>query len=219
MRYFILVLLVLQAIVLAVNCEVLPKPVEELLLEKYHDYNSLKSLLDGFQKTFPKISKVFSIGKSVEGRDLLVYQISDEVDRVEPGEPMVKYVANMHGDEAIGREMCISLIYHLLSNYGKDERITSLVNSTNIFIMPSANPDGFEKSQEGQCDGSFGRTNANNIDLNRNFPDQFVADAKRSNSIYESREKETIALMNWILENKFVLSANFHGGAVVSSYP
>lgn len=82
----------------------------------------------------------------------------------------------MHGDETVGREMLISLIFHLVSNYNKDERITKLINSTNIYILPSANPDGFEDSKEGACyttaDGK-GRTNANGVDLNRDFPDQF----------------------------------------------
>ena len=64
--------------------------VADLLLEEYHNYASLGPLLAGFQKAYPKISKVFSIGKSVKGRDLLVFQISDQIDRVEPGEPMFK---------------------------------------------------------------------------------------------------------------------------------
>lgn len=124
--------------------------VAELLLEEYHNYASLGPLLKGLQNTYPKISKLFSIGKSVQNRDLLVFQITKDIDSVTPGKPMFKYVANMHGDETVGREMLISLIYHLLSNYGKDERITELVNTTNIFIMPSANPDGFEHVKEGK---------------------------------------------------------------------
>ena len=131
---------------------------------------------------------------------------------------MMKYVGNMHGDEAIGREMLVSLIYHLLSNYGREERVTRLVNTTNIFIMPSANPDGFEASKEGECHLS-GRANANNVDLNRNFPDQFDRGVVTRQSMFNGRELETVALMNWILDNKFVLSANLHGGAVVASYP
>ena len=52
-----------------------------------------------------------------------------------------------------------------------------LVNSTDIWLMPSLNPDGFAAAHEGDCigmsSGGVGRENANQVDLNRNFPDQF----------------------------------------------
>lgn len=195
-----------------------PDQVRDSLLAKYHTYDDLVTLLNSFQSRYPNISRVFSIGQSTEKRELLVFQITDHVNRTEPGEPMFKYVGNMHGDETVGREILISLIYHLLSNYGVDKNITDLVDNTNIFIMPSANPDGFEHSSEGSCDFSLGRENANQVDLNRNFPDQF--DIQTSNeTLFAGRENETVALMKWIMENKFVLSANLHAGAVVASYP
>lgn len=206
------------ALISSLPAEQPDKSISELLLEEYHNYNEMKQLLESFRDSYHKISKLYSIGKSTQNRDLLVFQISNNVDRIEPGEPMFKFIGNMHGDETVGREMLISLIYHLLSNYGKDTRITNLINTTNIFIMPSANPDGFEKAREGVCAASSGRPNANRIDLNRNFPDQFDKSVNKQN-MFKERELETVALMNWILENKFVLSANLHGGAVVASYP
>ena len=81
------------------------------------------------------------------------------------------------------------------------------------------------QTQEGDCwqgDKESGRTNDQDLDLNRNFPDQFRPndDSLRSRSeLLDGRAPETQAVMNWILENPFVLSASLHGGAVVVSYP
>ncbi|KZC10088.1 Carboxypeptidase D [Dufourea novaeangliae] len=138
---------------------------------------------------------------------------------------MVKYVANMHGDEAVGRELLVYLAQYLLHNYEKDDRVTKLVNNTDIFLMPSMNPDGFEKSEEGKCESKkdfLGRENANHVDLNRDFPDQFdrrISQLQKGDSILDGRQNETIAVMTWIATEPFVLSGNLHGGAVVASYP
>lgn len=112
----------------------------------YTHYEELQRLFHTLVEKYPHLARVFSIGKSVEGRDLLVLEISENVNHRSPGEPMVKYVANMHGDEAVGRQLLIILGQYLLDEYGKDKRITKLVNQTDIYLMPSMNPDGFENS-------------------------------------------------------------------------
>ena len=130
-------------------------------------------------------------------------RISDHPGEREPGKPMFKYVGNMHGDETLGRQLLVYLIEYLCENYGKDQRVTKIVNSTDIYIMPSMNPDGFEAGQ---------RENANSRDLNRDFPDQFANRPHKP-------QPETKALMDWIVSQPFVLSANLHGGSLVASYP
>lgn len=127
--------------------------------------------------------------------------------------PNVKYVANMHGNEAVGRELLLHLAEHLLSNYGTDPYITYLLDNTRIHLMPSMNPDGFEDSREGECVGSGGRYNSRGYDLNRNFPDVLT------NTQKGDVQPETQAIIQWLDNISFVLSANLHGGALVASYP
>lgn len=141
-KFFTLVL----SCVFAVDALSIPEINEDFVQPKYTHYEDLHQLFDKLEQAYPNLAKAHSIGKSVEGRDLLAIEISANVNERALGEPMVKLVANMHGDEAIGREMLVFLAKYLLTNYGKDERITDLVNNTDIFLMPSMNPDGFEKS-------------------------------------------------------------------------
>merc|ERR1719319_630828 len=93
------------------------------------------------------------------------------------------------------------------------------------------NPDGFAKSTPGPkpsqsnefaCPHSTpGRINANGKDLNRDFPSTWT-DRKTWGGNWEKislgRQPETVAVMNWTFNNPFVLSANFHSGALVASY-
>ncbi|XP_068623289.1 carboxypeptidase D isoform X2 [Battus philenor] len=198
---------------------------EETFLKdpSYDNYEKLVELFDELEKTYPDLAKVYQIGKSVEDRRLLVLQISEGVKTVHPERPAFKYVANMHGDESVGRQLMVYLAQYLLANYGKDDRVSRLVNTTDIHLMPSLNPDGFEKSKEGECESlqeSMGRNNARGVDLNRDFPDQF--DRHRSSDdayLFGGRQPETAALIRWVLRKQFVLSGNLHGGAVVASYP
>ena len=45
---------------------------------------------------------------------------------------MVKYVGNIHGDEAVTRELLLGLAQHLVWNYGTDQRVTHLLNNTEV---------------------------------------------------------------------------------------
>lgn len=155
---------------------------------------------------YPGIMRMFSIGKSSRKRDLWVIKISKNVN-VDDKRPEFKFIANMHGDEIVGREMMVRLIKDLAENYGKDKQITHLLDKVQIYIMPSMNPDGAAQSTRG---------NGRYVDLNRDFPDFSTSD---NVDTHNGREPETQAVMNWQKNRRFVLSANFHGGAEVVNYP
>ncbi|XP_070684759.1 carboxypeptidase D [Pempheris klunzingeri] len=179
---------------------------------RHHNFADMELFLRKYSSEFPAIAHLYSAGRSVENRELYVMVISDNPTVHEKGEPEFKYVGNMHGNEVVGRELLLNLIEYLCRNYGTDPEVTNLVNNTRIHIMPSMNPDGYEVATEDDLSGCKGRNNSNNFDLNRNFPDQFT-------TITDPRQPETIAVMNWLKSNPFVLSANLHGGSLVVNYP
>ena len=190
-------------------------PDQPIFMEfRHHNFTEMEALLQNISATYPNITRLYSIGKSVENRSLYVLEISSQPGRHEPGEPEFKYVANMHGNEVVGRELLLSLAVYLTTLYGKDDRITRLVDTTRIHLMPSMNPDGYERGKEGDYSGGEGRANAHNQDLNRNFPDQYFQN--QENAI---QQDETLAVMQWSRSIPFVLSANLHGGSLVANYP
>lgn len=182
--------------------------IKEIAKSALIDYPSSKEVaqkLQNLAKKYPKIMKLIKIGESVKGNDLLVMKISNnpEIDQVKPE---FKYISSMHGDEITGRELTVMLIDEIGEKYGKDPEITELVNNTEIFIMPSMNPDGSDLKQ---------RANAKWVDLNRNFPD--ITRERESSSA--GRQIENQHVMKFQESRRFALSANFHGGTVVANYP
>lgn len=180
------------------------KAMKQTSFADYPHFPEVKAKLEALAAKYPKLMKLTSIGQSIKGRDLLVMKISDNVE-VDEVEPEFKYISSMHGDEITGRELTIRLIEEIGEKYGKDRELTDLVNNTELFIMPSMNPDGSELHQRG---------NARGVDLNRNFPDM-----RETQNSSKGREVETQLVMAYQATRKFSLSANFHGGTIVANYP
>lgn len=93
---------------------------------------------------YANLTALYSIGQSVQGREMWVMVVSSSPYEHMIGKPNVKYVANMHGNEAVGRELMLHLILYLVQNYETDYYVRWLLDNTRIHIMPSMNPDGFE---------------------------------------------------------------------------
>ena len=181
---------------------------------KHHDYEEMTWFLKYFATKYSNITRLYNIGYSVQNRKLWVMEISDNPGTHEPGEPEVKYVGNIHGNEALGRELLLQLIKYLCENYVDNTETKGLVDATRIHILPSMNPDGYEMAAvRGKGNKLTGKRNAYGIDLNRNFPDQFFP------STTGPPQVEVKAVMDWIKEYPFVLSASLHSGALVALYP
>jgi murein tripeptide amidase MpaA len=109
----------------------------------------------------------------------------------------------MHGDEVTGYVLMLRLIDYLLSNYQTDARIKKLIDSTEIWINPLANPDGTYAAGNTDISGAT-RANANGYDLNRNFPDPESGEYPGG-----TRQKETQDMMNFMQKINLYLQLIF----------
>ncbi|MCP4684397.1 MAG: hypothetical protein GY867_03015 [bacterium] len=181
--------------------------------DAYPTYSAYTAMMSQFELDYPGLCQIVSAGTTVEGREILFAVISDNVG-TEEDEPEVMHTSTMHGNETVGYVLLLRMIDSLLVAYGSDAAITRLVDSTEIWINPLANPDGTYRTGNSSVSGAT-RANANGVDLNRNFPDPAVGNHPDGNLW----QPETVAMMSLAEEHSFTLSANHHAGAEVVCYP
>ena len=75
----------------------------------YHNYTSTTTFLRHVSTIYSNLTALYSIGQSVQGRELWVMVVSRSPYEHMIGKPNIKYVANMHGNEAVGRELMLHL--------------------------------------------------------------------------------------------------------------
>ncbi|GAA1845092.1 M14 family zinc carboxypeptidase [Asanoa iriomotensis] len=145
----------------------------------YHDYAELTAVVNQVVADHPTIARKLSIGSSYEGRDLMLIKISDNVN-LDEAEPEILFNAQQHAREHLTVEMAIYLLNLFTDNYGTDSRITNIVNSREIWIVPTVNPDGSEydiatgsyRSWRKNRQPNSGSSNVG-TDLNRNWSYQW----------------------------------------------
>jgi hypothetical protein len=193
----------------------------------YPTYPQYEAFLAHAAASRPEICRLVDLGATanqVRPHRLWALVITDRPTADEP-EPEVLLTSTMHGDETGGYVLMLRMIDQLLTGYGSDPAITALVDSTEIWINPNANPDAtyfggddsvadairFATTSEGSSSG---------IDLNRNFPEPFPASGSADPSVCPSGcRPENLAMMALANAKRFALSVNFHSGAEVVNYP
>lgn len=110
--------------------------------DKYHSTAEADRLLKAWAKAFPKLTKLYSIGKTLKGTDLMVLEISNKDTGAADTKPAYYYDGNIHAGELTGAEVSLHYAWYLLTNYNTNERIKNLINSRVLYIRPKFNPDG-----------------------------------------------------------------------------
>ncbi|GAA2936043.1 hypothetical protein GCM10020221_34770 [Streptomyces thioluteus] len=209
------------------------------VFRRYSGENGLQREIVNTGIAHPGLTKVVNIGKSLRGQDMLAIKISKDASRTRDGSrPAVLYMSNQHAREWITPEMTRRLMHHYLNGYGKDRRITRIVDSTELWFVLSANPDGYDYTFKGP-DTRLWRKNlrdnngdgkiapGDGVDLNRNFPykwgyDNEGSSADPASETYRGKgpasEPETRVLDAFEKRMRFRYAINYHSAAELLLY-
>jgi hypothetical protein len=172
---------------------------------KYHTYNEMVTVLNNLVSSYPSITELDTIGYSVQGRLLLALKITDNPNLNE-NEPEFRINGCHHGNEWPASEIPIYLAQYLCENYGSIDTVTNLVDNREIWIIPMLNPDGHEVQS---------RTNANGIDLNRNYGYMWIGEG---GDVVQYGQPESRAMYEFSQRHNFVLGLSYHTYGEIVNY-
>lgn len=202
--------------------------------EKYHNFEEVLQFYDTIAKNYPQIVKVIEIGRSLEDRPIHAILITDLANETEDEkEPAILFLGTHHAREHLSTEVPIYLAEKLLEGYGKNQRITDLINHREIWIIPLVNPDGaifdiqdgryksWRKNKSRNYDGSFG------VDLNRNYGYMWGKEGSSGNTRSDTyrgpapwSEPETVAVRDFVLNHSNIsILLTYHTYSELILYP
>jgi len=111
---------------------------------RYRSYDELTQVLKEFEEHYPELLTLKSIGKSLEGRDIWVADVTNKQTGPSEDKPAAYFDANIHAGEVTGSTVALYLIGYLLEHYGTDELVTHLLDTRAFYVVPRVSVDGAE---------------------------------------------------------------------------
>jgi len=187
----------------------------------FKTWPQVNSYLTDLAALNPTIATTFTAGTTIENRDIRGIRITGPG----VGKPAILISATQHAREWVAPMTAMYVADQLMSLYGVDPQITSLINQVEFIIVPIVNPDGYEysyapggdrlwrKNRRPNLGGTFG------VDLNRNWDFQWNGGDSNStdpsNDVYVGTaafsEPESQALRDLVLANpQLAAHIDFH---------
>ncbi len=208
------------------------------VFRSYSESGGIRDELASTAARYPRLAKLETVGYSARGQQILAVKVTRDARTVPDGKrPAVLYAGAQHAREWITPEMNRRLLHHVLDRYGEDPAITNLVDSTELWFLPVANPDGYDFTftegnrlwrknlRDNNRDGQI--TSGDGVDLNRNFAYKWGYDNEGSSPDPASEtyrgpgpnsEPETRALDGLFRRIGFKFFVNYHSAAELLLY-
>lgn len=112
--------------------------------DHYWLFSEVESALKEWAAQYPHLCALESIGKSGEGRDIWAVTMTNTATGCAASKPAFYFDGNHHAGEVTGSMISMYTIKYLLENFGKDDRVTRILDRYAVYAIPRISPDGAE---------------------------------------------------------------------------
>lgn len=221
-------------------------------LAGYRDYEEMLADLQQAELDYPAICKLYDIGDSrgkeysdagnsnydQYNHEIWALKVSDNVE-TEEDEPCIYYIAEHHAREPLSLETAMTILEHILDNYGTDPTITDNVNNSQIWFVPLVNPNGHKvvtdeenvwwrknirDNDENGVMNVTGYNPSDGVDINRNYGFEWGGASNTwSSEVYQGpapfSEPETQAVRDLLAAHHFIAGISYHTYGEIVLYP
>ncbi len=121
-----------------------PKVKGEMDFTHYHRSDEVVEFLQKWEKDYPNLVSLYSVGKSFEGRDIWQMTITNKSTGPDTDKPAMFIEGNRHSGEVTAAESALYFAWYVLTRYGQEPEITALVDTKALYVKVKNNPDGSE---------------------------------------------------------------------------
>lgn len=162
-----------------------PKPSQKfrppISFDRYHTYDEMVDMLKVMARKHRRLMSLYSVGESFLGKKIWAAEIGNKLSGDLSSRPGFLVAGEHHGDEVIAKEVVLYFMWHLLTNYGRDPKVTRILDTRAIYVIPLVNPDGNDLTL---LEGQIQRQNARPVDedgdglLDEDPPEDIDGDGK-----------------------------------------
>ncbi|MGW5192470.1 M14 family zinc carboxypeptidase [Kribbella sp. NPDC004138] len=206
----------------------------------FRPYSGAGGLLEELTQTAaanPGLAKLVTIGTTVQGKPIVAVKVTKDARLVTDGSrPSVLYSGTQHAREWITPEMVRRLMHYVIDGYGQNAETTKMLDTTELWFLPVANPDGYDYTfvgdrlwrknlRDNNNDGQIAP--GDGVDLNRNLATKWGYDNEGSSPDPSSdtyrgpspgSEPESKALDQLFQRVRFTELINYHSAAELLLY-
>lgn len=145
----------------------------------YMPYDQLVVQLREWENQAKDLTEIDSYGQSSKRKQIYYVKITNELEKNVKKKVMI--TACIHGNEPLSTSTVMGYIGTMLANYGKDEEITKLMDTREIYFVPVVSPDSYPDNRH--VDG---------VDPNRDFTNQQSASVRAIQSFVKKEKFNAI---------------------------